>query len=123
MMNSVTVFSSLSFRSAIMGYVHMLGFALNQSWSGMTSTLISSVVLMCMSATVQDCGGTFLFFFSDTNDLDGDCYSAVSAINSLFCVNWWVFTLVHDIPMQFWIEKSLPRIIGLFKGLHTINVW
>ena len=29
MMNGVTVFGSLSYRSAIMGYVHMLGFALN----------------------------------------------------------------------------------------------
>ena len=36
MTNGVMVFGSLSFRSAIMGYVHMLGFALNHSWSGMT---------------------------------------------------------------------------------------
>ena len=40
------MFGSLSFRSAIMGYMHILGFALNQSWSGVTSTLISSMVLM-----------------------------------------------------------------------------
>ena len=99
-MNGVTVFGALSFRSAIMGYVHMLGFALNQSWSGMTSTLISSVVLMLTSTTVQDCGGTFMFFFSDTGDWDGVWYSVVSAITSLFCVNWWVFDFVHDIPMQ-----------------------
>ena len=70
-MNGVTVFGSLSFRSAIMGYVHMSGFALSQSWSGMTSTLISLVVLMSTSTTVQDHGGTFMFFFSDTDDLDG----------------------------------------------------
>ena len=99
--NGVTVFGALSFRSAIMGYVHMLGFALNQSWSGMTSTLISSVVLMSTSTTVQDHGGTFMFFFSDTDDLDGVWYSVVSAIASLFCVNWQVFDFVHDIPMQF----------------------
>ena len=92
---------SLSFRSAIMGYVHTLGFALNQSWSRMTSTLIPSVVLMSTSTMVQVCGGTFMFFFSDTDDLDGVWYSAVSAITSLFCVNWQVFDFVHDIPMQF----------------------
>ena len=123
MTNSVTVFGSLSFRSAIMGYVHMLGFALSQSWSGMASTLISLVVLMSTSTTAQDCGGTFMFLFSDTDDLDGVWYSAVSAITSLFYVNWRVFVLVNDIPMQFWIKKSLPRIISLFKCLHTINVW
>ena len=106
-----------------MGYVHMLGFALSQSWSGMTSTLFSSVVLMSTSTTVQDHGGTFMFFFNDTDDLDGVWYSAVSAITSLFCVNWQVFDFVHDIPMQFLIEKSLPRILGLFKCSHTINVW
>ena len=99
--NSVTVFGPLSFRSAIMGYVHMLGFALSQSWSGMTSTLISLVVLMSTSTTVQDCGLTFMFFFSDTDDLDGVWYSAVSAMTLLFCVNWRVFDFVHDIPMQF----------------------
>ena len=96
MTNGVTVFSSLSFRSPIMGYVHMLGFAVSQSWSGMTSTL-----LMSTSTTMQGHGGTFTFFFSDTVDLDGVWYSAVSAMTSLFCVNWWVFVLVHDIPMQF----------------------
>ena len=85
-MNGVTVFGSLCFRSAIMGYVHMLGFALNQSWSGMTSTLISSMVLMSTSTTVQDCGGILMFFFSDTDDLDGVWYSAVSAMTSLFCI-------------------------------------
>ena len=71
MINGVTVFGSLSFRSAIMGYVHMLGLALNQSFSGMTSTLISSVVLMSMYTNAHDRGGTFTFFFSDTNNLDG----------------------------------------------------
>ena len=84
-----------------MGYVHMLGFALNQSWSGVTLTLISSVVLMSMSTTAQDCGGTLMFFFSDTDDLDGVWYSAVSAMTSSFCVNWRVFAFVHEIPMQF----------------------
>ena len=123
MMNGVTVFGSLSFRSAIMGYVHMLGFALSQNWSGMTSTLISSIVFMSTSTTVQDLGGSFILLFSDTDNLDGVWYSVVSAMTSLFCVNWWVFVLVHDIPMQFWIEKSLPRIMGLFKCSHTINVW
>ena len=123
MTNGVTVFGFLSFRSANMGYVHMLGFALNQSWSGMTSTLVSSIVLMSTSTTAKDHGGTFTFFFSDTDDLDGIWYSAVSAKTSLFYVNWWVFVLVHDIPMQFWIEKSLPKIMGLFKCSHTMNVW
>ena len=70
MTNGVTVFGSLSVRSAIMGYVHMLGFALNQSWSRMTSTFIFSMVLMSMSTTAQDRGGTFMFLFSNTNDLD-----------------------------------------------------
>ena len=99
MTNGVTVFGFLSFRSAIMGYVHMLGFALSQSWSGMTSTLISSVVLMSMSTTAQDSGGTFMFLFSDTDDLDSVWHSVVSAMTSLFCVNLQVFVLVHDIPM------------------------
>ena len=89
----------------------------------MILTLISSVVLMSTSTTVQEHGGIFTFFFSDTDDLAGDWYSSVSAMTSLFCVSWWVFVLVHDIPMQFWIEKSLPRIIGLFKCSHTMNVW
>ena len=66
-MNGVTVFGALSFRSAIMGYVHMFGFALSQSWSGMTSTLISSMVLMSTSTTAQDHGDTFMFFFSGTD--------------------------------------------------------
>ena len=121
--NGVTMFGSLSFRSSIMGYVHMLGFALSQSWSGMTSTLISSVVLMPTCTTAQDHGGTFLFLFSDTDDLDGVWYSVVSAMTSLFCVNWQVFVLVHDIPMQFWIKKSLLRMMGLFRCSHTINDW
>ena len=67
----------------------------------MISTLISSVVLMSTSTAAQEHGGIFTFFFSDTDDLDGDWYSVVSAITSLFCVNWRVFALVHDIPMQF----------------------
>ena len=71
MTNGVTVSGSLSFRSAIMGYVHMLGFALSHNWSGVTSTLIFSVVLISTSITVQDQGGTLMFFFSDTNALDG----------------------------------------------------
>ena len=54
-----------------MGYVHMLGFALNHSWSGMSSTLIFSVVLMSTSTTAQDHGGILMFFFSDTDALDG----------------------------------------------------
>ena len=100
-MNGVTVYGSLSFRSAIMGYVHMLGFALNQSWSGVTLTLISLVVFMSTSTTAQDHGGTFMFLFSDTDDLDDIWYSAVSAITLLFCVSWRVFDFVHDIPIQF----------------------
>ena len=117
------MFGSLSFRSAIMGYVHMLGFALSHNWSGVTSTLIFSVVLISTSTTVQDRGGTLMFFFSDTDALDGVWFSAVSAMTSLFCVNGRVFVFVHEIPMQFWIEKSLPRIMGLFRCLHTMNVW
>ena len=106
-----------------MGYVHILGLALSHSWSGMTSTLIFSVVLMSTSTTVQDRGGILMFFFSDMDALDGVCYSAFSAMTLLFCVNWWVFVFVHEIPIQFWIEKSLPRIMGLFRCSHTMNVW
>ena len=100
-MNGVVIFGSLSFRSATMGYVHMLGCALNQSWSGMTSTLMFSVVLMLTSTTAQDCGGTLIFFFRETEDLDGVWYSVVSAMTLLFCVSWWVFDFVHEIPVQF----------------------
>ena len=46
----------------------------------MTSTLIFSVVLMSTSTTVQDRGGILMFFFSDTDALDGVWYSAVSAM-------------------------------------------
>ena len=106
-----------------MGYVHMFGFALSHNWSGVTSTLIFSVVLTSTSTTAQDRGGTLMFFFSDTDALDGVWYSAVSAMTSLFCVNLRVFVFVHEIPMQFWIEKSLPRIMGLFRCSHTMNVW
>ena len=56
---------------------------------------------MSTSTTVQDCGGTLMFFFSDMDALDGVWYSVVSAMISLFCVNWWVFVFVHEIPMQF----------------------
>jgi len=84
-----------------MGYVHMLGFALSHNWSGVTSTLIFSVVLMSTSTTVQDRGGTLMFLFSDTDALDGVWYSAVSAMTSLFCANWRVFVFVHEIPIQF----------------------
>ena len=106
-----------------MGYVHMFRFALSYNWSWVTSTLIFSVVLMSTSTNVQDRGGTLMFFFSDTDALDGVWYSAVSAMTSLFCVNLRVFVFVHVIPMQFWIEKSLPRIMGLFRCYHTMNVW
>ena len=106
-----------------MGYVHMMGFALNHSWSGMTSTLMFSVLLMSTSTTAQDQGGTLMFLFRDTEALDGDWYSVVSAITLLFCVSWQVFDFVHEMPMQFWIEKSLPRMMGLFKCSHTVNVW
>ena len=61
---------SLSFRSARMGYVQMLGFELNQSVSGMISTLTSLVVLMSMSTTAHGHGGIFTFLFSDTVALD-----------------------------------------------------
>ena len=91
----------------------MFGFALSHNWSGVTSTLIFSVVLMSISTTVQDCGGTLMFFFSNTDALNSVWYSDVSAMTSLFCVNLQVFVFVHEIPMQFWIEKSLPRIMGL----------
>ena len=49
----------------------MLGCAPNQSWSRMTLTLMFSVVLMLMSTTAQDRGGTLMFFFRETEDLDG----------------------------------------------------
>ena len=123
MMNGVVASGSLSLRSAIMGYVHMLGFALNHSWSGMTSTLMFSVLLMSTSTTAQDRGGTLMFLYKDTKALDGNWYSAVSAMTSLFCVSWRVFAFVHEMPMQFWIEKSLPKMMGLFKCSHTMNVW
>ena len=67
----------------------------------MTSTLIFSVVLMSTSTTAQDHGGILMFFFSDMDALDGVWYSAVSAMTSLFYVNWQVFVFVHEIPMQF----------------------
>ena len=101
----------------------MLGFALSHNWLGVTSTLIFSVVLMSTSTTAQDCGWTLMFFFSDTDALDGVWYSAVSAMTSLFCVNRQVFVLVNEIPMQFWIEKSLLRIMGLLRCSHAMNVW
>ena len=88
----------------------------------MTSTLIFSVVLMSTSTTAQDRGGILMFFFSDMDVLEGVWYSAVSAMTLLFCVNWRVFVFVHEIPIQFWIEKSLPRIMGLFRCSHTMNV-
>ena len=64
-----------------------------------------------------------MFFFRDTDALDDVWYSAVSAMTLLFCVNWWVLAFVQDILMQFCIEKSLPRIMGLFKCSQTMNVW
>ena len=91
--------------------------------TGMTSTLISSVLLMSTSTTAHDRGGTLMFLFKETEAIAVDWYSAVSAMTSLFCVSWRVFDFVQDMPMQFFIEKSLPRIIGLFRCSHTINVW
>ena len=78
---------------------------------------------MSTSTTAQDRGGILMFFFSDLDALEGVWYSAVSAMTSLFCVNSQVFVFVHEIPIQFWIEKSLPRIMGLFRCPHTMNVW
>ena len=101
----------------------MLGFVLSQSSSGTILTLTSSVLLMSMSTTAHERGGIFAFPLSDTVALDAGWYSSVSAITLLFCVNWHVFTFVQDIPMQFCIEKSLPKIMGHFKCLHTMNVW
>ena len=123
MTNGVMVFCSLSFRSAITGYVHTLGFALSQSWSGMTLTLVSSVVLMSTSTTAQDYGGTLMFLFSDTNDLKGVWYSVVSAMTSLFCVSWRVLALVHEIPIQFWIENhGSLKMIAYYKCLIKDSV-
>ena len=64
-----------------------------------------------------------MFFFSDVDALEGVSNSAVSAMALLFCVNWRVFVFVNEIPIQFWIEKSLPKIMGLFRCSHTMNVW
>ena len=89
----------------------------------MTSTLISSVLLMSTSTTAHDRGGTLMFLFKDTEALAGDWYSDVSAMTSLFCVSWRVFDFVQEMPIQFCIEKSLPRIMGLFKCSHMIKVW
>ena len=72
MTNGVTVSGFLSLRSAIIGYVHMLGFELSQSSFGMTLTLTSSVLLMSMSTTAQECGGVFAFLLCDTVALDAD---------------------------------------------------
>ena len=88
-----------------MGYVHMLGFALNHSLSGMISTLISSVLLISTSTTAQDRGGTLMFLFNDTDAIAVDWYSDVSAMTSLFCVSWRVFDFVQDMPMQFCIDE------------------
>ena len=46
---------------------------------------------MSTSTTAQDHVGILMFFFSDTDALDGVWYSAVSAMTLLFCVNWQVF--------------------------------
>ena len=46
---------------------------------------------MSMSTTAQDLGGILMFFFREMDALDGVWYSAVSAMTSLFCVNWRVF--------------------------------
>ena len=46
----------------------------------MTSTLIFSVVLMSTSTTAQDHGGIFMFFFSDTDALDGVCATVLSLL-------------------------------------------
>ena len=78
---------------------------------------------MLMSTTAHDSGGTLMFLFKETEAMAVDWYSAVSAMTSLFCVSWRVFDFVQDMPMQFFIEKSLPRIIGLLRCLHTIKVW
>ena len=78
---------------------------------------------MSTSTTAQDLDGILMFFFRETDALEGVWYSAVSVITLLFCVNWHVFAFVQEILMQFCIEKSLPRIIGLFKCLQTRNVW
>ena len=64
-----------------------------------------------------------MFLFRDTEALDGDWYSVVSAMTSLFCVSWRVFDFVQEMPMQFCIEKSLPQIISCFKFSHTMKVW
>ena len=77
---------------------------------------------MSTSTTAQDRGGTLMFLLSDTEALNADWYSAVSAMTSLFCVSWRVYDFVQEMPMQFCIEKSLPKIIGLFKCSHTIKV-
>ena len=89
----------------------------------MTSTLISSVLLMSTSTTAHDRGGTLMFLFRDTEALDGDWYSVVSAMTSLFGVSWHVFHFVQEMPMQFCIEISLPKMKGLFKCSHTMKVW
>ena len=78
---------------------------------------------MSTSTTAQDRGGTLMFLFKDTEALDGDWYSVVSAMTSLFYISWRVFDFVQEMPMQFCIEKSLPKMMGLFKCSHTMNVW
>ena len=89
----------------------------------MTSTLASAVLLMSTSTTAQEQGGFFALFFSDTVALDPAWYSSVSAMTSLFCVSWHVFAFVQEMPMHFWMEKSLPNIMGHLRCLHTMNVW
>ena len=78
---------------------------------------------MSTSTTAHDRGGTLMILFKETEAMAVDWYSAVSAMTSLFCVSWRVFDFVQDMPMQFFIEKSLPKIIGLLRCSHTIKVW
>ena len=70
---------------------------------------------MSTSTTAHDRGGTLMFLFKETEAMTVDWYSAVSAMTSLFCVSWRVFDFVQDMPMQFFIEKSLPRINRSFE--------
>ena len=77
-----TDISILLLRSAIIGYVQMLGFALSHSSSGMISALSLYTDLTSISTTLQALG-TLTCFFSDTVALEVGCNSFVSAMTQL----------------------------------------
>ena len=71
---------------------------------------------MSMSTTAQDLGGILMFFFRDTDALDGVWYSAVSAMTSLFCVNWLLSKkyqynfVLRNLYLGLWVFLNVCRL-------------